>query len=72
MKAEFYGMTLGEFARSFGRVTNRPIVDNTGITGLFDINLEFAVEPDYAHIPTWGRSAREPSFASRFRSTSAP
>jgi uncharacterized protein (TIGR03435 family) len=44
MKAEFHGVTLGEFARAFGRVTDRPIVDTTGITGRFDINLEFAVD----------------------------
>ena len=44
MKAEFHGMTLAEFARTFGRVTDRPIIDKTGIAGLFEINLEFAVD----------------------------
>jgi uncharacterized protein (TIGR03435 family) len=44
MKAEFRGMTLAEFAGSLGRVTDRPIVDSTGITGLFDISMEFAVD----------------------------
>ena len=40
--AEFRGMTLDEFSKNLGRVLDRPIVEKTGIAGLFDLHLEFA------------------------------
>jgi uncharacterized protein (TIGR03435 family) len=39
-------VSLGDFSKIFGRFIDRPIVDKTGITGRFDVHLEFA--PDQA------------------------
>lgn len=36
------GSTLTEFAKSLNLVVDRPVIDKTGITGRFDIHLEFA------------------------------
>jgi bla regulator protein BlaR1 len=40
--ADMHGMSLDEFAKTLGRATDRPIVDKTGIAGLFDFHLEFS------------------------------
>jgi uncharacterized protein (TIGR03435 family) len=40
--ADFRGMTLDEFSKNLGRVLDRPIIEKTGIAGLFDLHLEFA------------------------------
>ncbi len=40
--ADMHGMSLDEFAKTLGRATDRPIVDKTGIAGMFDFHLEFA------------------------------
>jgi uncharacterized protein (TIGR03435 family) len=44
--ADFRGMSIDEFSKNLGRVLDRPIVEKTGIAGLFDFHLEFA--PDEA------------------------
>ena len=38
------GSTLAEFSRLLGTVLHRPVIDRTGITGRFDIDLEFALD----------------------------
>jgi uncharacterized protein (TIGR03435 family) len=38
------GSTLGEFSRLLTLILDRPIVDKTGISGKFDIQLEFAID----------------------------
>jgi uncharacterized protein (TIGR03435 family) len=43
---EISGMSLEELAKSFGQLMDRPIIDQTGISGLFNFRLEFA--PDEA------------------------
>ncbi len=41
--ADAKGMTIGEFsARVFRDTADRPVIDRTGIAGLFDIHLEFS------------------------------
>jgi uncharacterized protein (TIGR03435 family) len=40
--ADVHGLTVDEFSKNIGRVLDRPIVDKTGIAGLFDFHLEFA------------------------------
>src|SRR5438309_11090481 len=40
------GSTLTEFSQLLNLVLDRPVIDKTGITGKFDIHLEFA--PDAA------------------------
>jgi len=44
--ATWHGIGLGDFivAAFGGRVADRPVIDKTGIKGLFDIHLEFARE----------------------------
>jgi bla regulator protein BlaR1 len=46
MVADFHEVNLGDFSRVFGRFVDRPIIDKTGISGRFDIHLEFM--PDQA------------------------
>jgi uncharacterized protein (TIGR03435 family) len=38
------GVTLDNFSKMLDRVLDRPVINKTGITGKFDINLEFAVD----------------------------
>ena len=35
-------LTLTDFAEVLGLNLDRPVVDNTGLSGLFDIHVEFA------------------------------
>ena len=37
------GSTLAEFSQLLNLVLDRPVIDETGITGKFDIHLEFAI-----------------------------
>ena len=42
MTSDGYGMTMAEFAgRMLSGFLDRPIVDKTGLTGSYDIHLEF-------------------------------
>lgn len=38
------GSTLAEFSQLLDLVLDRPVIDKTGITGKFDIHLEFAID----------------------------
>ena len=38
------GATIAEFVRLFGDFLNRPVVDNTGLSGTFDFELQFTAE----------------------------
>jgi uncharacterized protein (TIGR03435 family) len=38
------GSTLAEFSQLLNLVLDRPVIDKTGITGKFDIHLEFAID----------------------------
>jgi uncharacterized protein (TIGR03435 family) len=37
-----HGIRLDEFAKNFLSILDRPVIDKTGITGSFDLHLEFA------------------------------
>lgn len=39
-------MSLDEFSRNLGRPLDSPVINKTGIAGMFDFHLEFA--PDHA------------------------
>jgi uncharacterized protein (TIGR03435 family) len=41
---EMQATTLDEFSKVLGRVLERPVVDKTGIAGVFAIRLEFAFD----------------------------
>lgn len=41
---EMQATTLDEFSKAFGRILERPVVDKTGITGVFVVRLEFAFD----------------------------
>jgi uncharacterized protein (TIGR03435 family) len=43
---EFHGMSMDEIAQHLSRPLDRPVVNKTGIAGMFDVHLEFA--PDQA------------------------
>ncbi len=44
---DWYGVTMEEFAyRMISRYVDRPVIDKTGLTGPFDLHLEFV--PDRA------------------------
>ena len=43
------GATLTEFVRLFGDFLDRPLVDESGLGGLFDLELEFATTPASAN-----------------------
>jgi len=42
IKAEAQGRSLDEFSKLLGLVLDRPVIDRTGISGKFNIHLEFA------------------------------
>jgi len=47
---EFFKMTLGEFAQNMGvnsgpRLLDRPVIDKTGLSGLFNFTLTYEPEP---------------------------
>ncbi len=44
--ADFHGITLDDFSKALDRALDRPIVNKTGIVGMFDVHMEFA--PDEA------------------------
>jgi len=47
-----HGMTMAEFAeRTLDRL-DRPVIDKTGLTGIFDIHLEYAPNPDASDGPS--------------------
>jgi uncharacterized protein (TIGR03435 family) len=50
MVIDSHGSTVAKFAGSLVEMLNQPVIDRTGLTGLFDIHLEFA--PDNASIFT--------------------
>lgn len=57
---DFQGSTLDTFIKFFLRDMDRPVIDKTGLTGLFDIHLVFA--PDETSDPTLRRGgALEPN-----------
>jgi uncharacterized protein (TIGR03435 family) len=41
---ESHGVTLAVFAERLVEILNQPVIDRTGLTGLFDIHLEFAAD----------------------------
>ena len=41
---DIYGISMEQFAKMLGPWLGRPVVDRTGLTGLFEIHLEY--EPD--------------------------
>jgi uncharacterized protein (TIGR03435 family) len=42
--AEAQGATLDEFSKMLRPVLNRPVINRTGITGKFDIHIEYSTE----------------------------
>jgi bla regulator protein blaR1 len=40
------GTTMAELAREFSAVSDRPVIDKTGIAGVFDLHLEIASQPN--------------------------
>ena len=42
MVVESHGVTIATFAERLVEMLNQPVIDKTGLTGLFDIHLEFA------------------------------
>jgi uncharacterized protein (TIGR03435 family) len=45
------GMALGEFSRWLVGVTDHPILDKTGLTGKFDVRLEFSPDETTTGVP---------------------
>ena len=43
--AEFRGMSLDEVSRELTRRLDRPVINKTGFTGLFDLHVEFSPDP---------------------------
>jgi len=46
------GATMEHFVRLLGDFLDRPLIDETGLTGTFDLDLEFAALPGNAVAPT--------------------
>ena len=44
MVIDSHGSTVAKFAGSLVETLNRPVIDRTDLTGLFDIHLEFAAD----------------------------
>ena len=38
------GSTLGEFSKTLRMVVDRPVIDKTGVSGLYDFHFEYADE----------------------------
>jgi uncharacterized protein (TIGR03435 family) len=45
LKMDAHGVTMKEFAERIARQLDRPVVDKTGVAGMFDIHLEFSPDP---------------------------
>ncbi len=39
------GFSMGEFAARLGQMLRHPVIDKTGLTGRYDFNLEFTMDP---------------------------
>lgn len=60
-------MTVGEFARIFlNGALDRPVVDNTGITGKYDFHLEYGVDQSTPRFNAAGAAAGDPAGPSIF------
>jgi uncharacterized protein (TIGR03435 family) len=46
------GATIEQFARLLGDFLDRPLIDETGLTGTFDLELEFAAAPGSGVAPS--------------------
>ena len=44
MVIESHGVAIAVFAERLVEMLNQPVIDKTGLTGLFDIHLEFAAD----------------------------
>src|SRR5262249_41111706 len=58
-KAKLIGISMARLADLLSSQTNRPVQDNTGIQGLFDVSLEWTA--DDAGLPAGGERASGPS-----------
>ena len=52
MAMDIEGLSLGGFAKMLDLVVDRPVIDKTGITGLFDFHLEYGA--DGSMVPVGG------------------
>jgi uncharacterized protein (TIGR03435 family) len=65
---EYHGLTLDQFAAALVRVLDRPVLDKTGIAGIFHVHVEFA--PDEATLgirPVPGNEPAGPSIFTAFQ-----
>jgi uncharacterized protein (TIGR03435 family) len=58
--ADFHGISVDDFSKALDRAMDRPILNRTGIAGIFDIRMEFA--PDDA-VPAFMPGGRLLGFA---------
>lgn len=63
MTLKAFGTRLGTFSGLLGNVLDRPVVDRTGITGMFDIQLEFAPDENTTGAFRGGDSTTPPPAA---------
>ena len=54
--AEAQGATLDEFSKMLRPILNRPVINQTGLAGKFDIHIEFSREGTLAALPASGLS----------------
>jgi uncharacterized protein (TIGR03435 family) len=57
---DWYGMTMAEFAGRGLTMVDRPVIDKTGLTGQYDIHLEFALVDPYAAVRPGAAGRLEP------------
>ena len=46
------GVTIGEFVNRLARQMDRPVMDMTGLSGRYDITLDFAADPSIMQAKT--------------------
>jgi len=61
------GVTMGRFAESLGERLDRPVLDGTSLTGIFDIELHYGRERSAAFASQRGRAAAEPDLQPTLR-----
>jgi uncharacterized protein (TIGR03435 family) len=65
---EVHGITLDQFSLLLGSILNRPVINKTGLTGLFDFSLEYSADETTPGTPAAGSSGDDLTYATIFTS----
>jgi uncharacterized protein (TIGR03435 family) len=66
------GLSMGSFTRFLSRQAGRPVVDKTGLTGAYDVKLEWSPDPNPDSAAESIFSAIQEQLGLRIEATKAP